>query len=262
MKDFLGNLSKNGHAMAKSTLFEVRFFGLDTSAIGTEGARTVSLLCHRATLPSWRIDSVTNRIYGYNVEMPKDIEMGAVSFSFYVDRRWKIAQMFENYREKMFNTQADWSMRYRSDYEIPVVQIITYDPDNKSEVGLYSFQECYVKSVNNSELNWAAANQVQEIQIELSYDSMNSSFVDPITKTLPNAPRGLMDRISGMIPGNKGSLLQNIGSLGVLAKNLSLPSMMANMIPLNLDTVRKLMPERLDEFNLSTTSTTEQFIDP
>lgn len=240
VQEFISNLQRNGFALSKPFLFEVTI--LD-SAIGHNG-QMLKFLCHDAVLPSWNVRAVPQRIYGYNIEMPADYEMGPVNFSFYVDRALGVMKILEEAKMRMFNT-VNYSMKFRDEYSFPV-EIAIFDIDQMSRVATYKLESCFFKNVRAGNLSWGAIDQIQTVNVEIGYDHYKAEFHGLSSHPNKPSPTSALDNILNS-KYFRGTAIDNIRS------TVDQVTGMFNKIPpINFDTVQRLMPDALSGFKSST----------
>lgn len=220
IQEFISELKRDGFTLAKPYLFYVQFYG-------KVAERKLSFLCHSAVIPSWNVNTVQNRIYGYNIELPSDISFTPAQFSFYIDRKWEVAKIFYDMKKKMFN-EIDFSPEYYENYTFDADIIVLDNSNNGGVVATFKLLNCFVRNFNVQPMSWASVNTIQQANLDIAYERFEEDFSATTTGIrTPNA-QGLMNRLIS----SPSSIMDEIGS------------------SMNFDTVRQLAPDIAQGFNL------------
>jgi hypothetical protein len=188
-QSFLTSLREgDSYGFSKANLFYLMF---PEWTIGALGNRKLSLLCHTTTLPGYTSMSTPYKIYALPHEIPYEIAFDPVRISFYVDSAYKLPQLFDAMRNKMFDP-VSFSPTYKNPdssasagkwllgkVEIHVLSYFDGEastrPSNESSatqktIAKYTLHNTFIKSVNAMDVSWKTRDEVQEMTVDLSYE--------------------------------------------------------------------------------------------
>jgi hypothetical protein len=187
--------------------------------------------CHTATIPSWQIHTVPNKIYGVTKEMPSDISYSSAKMSFYIDRSWELPSSLYSYKDKVINSTSH-SFKYYDDYVFDTrIKVLDASGVNDMTISEFALHNCFIKNIDTDQVSYGAINTVHNIHIDLTYEYFEMMFSAAVNENMIGVSSPL-ESMSRSISGIK-SIQDEIGS------------------SLNFDTVRTLMPEAANAFDLS-----------
>lgn len=224
LSSFLSQIKGKTFAFNRPYLFEV-MFNLSQVAADPSVPRLFSLLCHQCNLPGWSAQTQAIKIYGLEYEMPHGLQYDQLQMSFYVDNSYKVMRVFDSLKQQYFNN-VDYSPEYASTYrENSSVIINIFDTGNEIDVAQYEFKNAMVKTVNSVVLDWSATNQVQQVTVVVTFDTMEVKI---------SGAEGQFNEPQASKPMNVLSSVSS-GQSNV-------------MTPMNFDTIRSLNPLQAASF--------------
>ncbi len=187
LQEFLGFVQGQSYQLTKPFLYEVTLSPTNVRGVNPEmmidvtDKKNVTFLCHSATLPGFEIASSTNKIYGLQYEIPYEVMQSPVNFSFYVDKDYKIPNLFLKMKNQMFDSFVgsnsstslpSFSPNYKQDYMFEA-QITVYDISNRDiEVAVFKLHNAFLKNVSQIDLNYSGLSQIVSMSISLVYETI------------------------------------------------------------------------------------------
>lgn len=219
MSDFMAEMKSDKHLLqlSKPYLFYVEFVSADTIFSATN-AKTISFLCHRCNIPGFHFDMKDSFISGIPYKVPVGLVQEDFRCTFYVDRGYRIPQMFEEYRSAVMNSDtsnSNFLFKYKRSYQFTInINVLDVTNQNNDIVMMYQLQNCIIDSVSYDNLDYASTQQTQQVNIHANYEYNVRTPIDrAINSTAPSAQK------------KTDNILNKLG------------------IPLNFDTVRLKAPQ-------------------
>src|ERR1035437_2777752 len=137
LQQFISEIAAT-NGLYRPNLFEVIFSGIN---IATADSTSMSLLCHTAELPGFKLETTTATIYSLPYELPTGIQYDSFSCTFYVDNSFNMPSIiFNNIAASsmpMPTTQlgyvaSSWSPKYRDDSAVMDIVINVFSSDINS----------------------------------------------------------------------------------------------------------------------------------
>jgi hypothetical protein len=108
--EFISRVRTTG--IARTNRYEVTILPLTGSG---DTARLVTIMCNQANLPGMLFESTPHRVYGESREMPYERMFEPVNLSFYMDARFDVKEIFENWMNSIMSPYSR-EMRYYKTY--------------------------------------------------------------------------------------------------------------------------------------------------
>jgi hypothetical protein len=200
MQRFLTEINSD-NGFYRGVFFEVYIHGLRD----IQSEYSTNLLCHRASLPGFRLETKNNIIYSLPYETPVGVEFDPAWFTFYIDNNFIVNNAI--WQSTFNSTDAtigrinptSWSPKYRDPANLLNIEIVAFSPDfqqtssnptsasnsNQNNVqyngesktwdGLpilarYVLNNCFFKTVQQTPVAWDAHNDISTLTIEVSYE--------------------------------------------------------------------------------------------
>jgi len=210
-QNFLSQIRRgNDYGFSRPNLFYVMFPGLVANEM-------MSLLCHDTVLPGFTTLTTPYKLYGLAKEIPYELNFDPVRLRFYVDSSFRIPQIFEEYRNRMFDTRTgdprgninsfspvyckpsssgsapneNWLLNkidiivieYKNDGVSDVPQLTVQD--TPSIIAVYSLYNAFIKRVDSMNVSWKTQNQIQELSVDIGYEYFEVTRRDTMVSALP-----------------------------------------------------------------------------
>lgn len=189
LQNFITNIT-TGNGLFRGTFFEVRISGLNS-----DYARPMSLLCHQAAFPGFRIETKDNIIYSLPYETPIGVTFDPCWVTCYVDNNFTAQNVIFSELTRRVNS-ASWSPKYRDPEKLLTIDILAfttkqedYDTLDKSHDGLpavtvYTLKNAFIKTAQQLQLDWGAHNNISSLTFEISYEWFETSIQNSIPEPL------------------------------------------------------------------------------
>lgn len=181
--------SKNG--FYRGAFFEVYFNNIGT----TNTQYAMNLICHKAALPGFRLETKDNFIYALPYETPVGVAFDPVWLTFYIDNQFTANNAIWNGTFNNTDSRAgrinqnSWSPKYRMNGALMNIQITAFtidDPaaqdrntksgesiqtwDGLNVVAQYTLHNAFFKAMQQTPVDWAENNVVSSVTAEVSYE--------------------------------------------------------------------------------------------
>jgi hypothetical protein len=199
LQNFISEISgRNG-------LYRPTFFEVQITTLGDwDESRSFSLLCHQAAIPGVRVDTTSGLIYGIPYEVPTGVTFDPCWCSFYIDNAFNLPTVILKELNKRIEIADDkgqsgnvsWSPRYRDDPQHPLfnIDITTFSTDYMTTnmdnyngsvadglpvISKYSLKNAFIKTVQQTALDWSAKDNIASMAIEFSYEYFENTTAKP-----------------------------------------------------------------------------------
>ncbi len=163
ISNFIANINSNG-GFYKSNFFEVIFTGMSNG-------QELTLLCHQAALPGYRLETKSNVIYNLPYETPVGVVYDPLWVTFYLDNNFTaISSLFTDTKSRV-DVAGSWSPAYR-DTNLLTVSINAITP----QAGMQ--QQSTLQSYSNSNNVFNDITGSQQTFTNVSDNSSNMSSTD------------------------------------------------------------------------------------
>jgi hypothetical protein len=161
IKDFIAQVKTNG--LARTNRYAVILN--PPKSISSDSIRTVLLFCDQITLPGINYSTVQNRTFGEFREVPYEKLYDPCNLSFYVDTDMKVKSFFDNWVNAI-SDPVTRTYNYYNNYVTDItIQVQDLNEKTKYQITLV---ECYPKSINNIQLDYASKD-VMKLQVQMQY---------------------------------------------------------------------------------------------
>lgn len=164
LNDFLALIKETG--VSSPSLFKVEITPPKGMAEFATYAKTLTLLCDAAALPSLNVMTQDALTYGPSKPIPYNVQYGAVMCSFIVERDLSVKQFFD----KWFRTISDpltYNLNFSDQYATKIV--ITQLDRAMKEVYSVHLYDAYPTVMNQMDLNYRHTNETHRLQIQFMY---------------------------------------------------------------------------------------------
>ena len=131
-------------------------------------AQEISLRCETITLPGRNLSSTPDtNVHGPLREIVNNVNYAdSVSMVFQASSDLRERVFFEKWQYTAFNPNT-WNVGYYNDY-IGTVDIYILDKNNQRKYGL-RLEECFPKSIAQTELSYASNNEIIKLSIDMNF---------------------------------------------------------------------------------------------
>lgn len=169
LRNFKSEVLSRG--LSKPNRFEIVITvpsGLSDAFSPKEG-KLVSLFCETTNLPPQFIGVRQQRIYGPAYQRPYAVEYGGegITMTFLIDQQMDVKAFFDAWVSKIVDP-FQYFVYYPSTYIANTIEIHQLNDKNQYEYSIY-LEDAFPRSVSLVELNNAAQNQVNRLNVTFAY---------------------------------------------------------------------------------------------
>jgi len=145
-------------------------------------AQEISLRCETVTLPGRNLSSTPDtNVHGPLREVVNNVNYAdSVTMVFQASSDLRERVFFEKWQYTTFNPNT-WNVGYYNDY-IGTVDIYILDKNNQRKYGL-RLEECFPKSIAQTELSYASNNEIIKLSIDMNFRYWKTLDITQETKS-------------------------------------------------------------------------------
>ena len=197
LQSFISQIGAS-NGLFRGTMFEIQI-SAPSNIFNSDSSRTISLLCHTASLPGITLETTTNTIYQLPYEIPTGVTFDPFFCTCYIDNSFILpnilfseisnridSNQFQN-QDLGYGTASDasWSPKYRDPSKLLTVNVVVFssDPDYGTKVGYttqsndglpfiasYTLKNAFVKTIQQTPLDWGSHDAISTMTMEISYE--------------------------------------------------------------------------------------------
>ena len=216
LQSFISKVNQLG-GMYRPVWYEVII--THSTPVTEKAAQSLSLLCHGAALPGFKIQTTQGFVQGIPYEVPVGVEYDPLNMNFYVDNRFTASNIF--YKTVFGNVgknngalnRTTFQPKYRKSSMFNIT-INAFSPDRWSSLlsgsnttvdGLpilaqYKFTNCFVKGLSNVNLSWEDTNSVSSVMVDFSYEYYDARFPANGDLLIGHANTGMFETLLNRFP--------------------------------------------------------------
>ncbi len=242
LQQFLTQMSKT-NGLYRGTFFEVTIYDQRDPTMPF----AFNLLCHQASIPGFRLDTVPNTIYSLPYETPIGVAFDPFWCTCFVDNDFS---MYDMINQVTFNTDPSigrinpntWSPKFRDPQTLLKVEITAFTPnvistdpglqttnvynptapvgvppvaktshDGLPTIATYTLHNAFIKTVQQTPLDWSAHNNISSVVMEICYEWFDPVITGSSTQVQSNNPNA---QTKGS-PINIGTIMTKYPELGM-----------------------------------------------
>jgi len=155
--------------LASPNKFKVEFTKLPDGVAETTDIQTLGIMCESVALAGRTVQSVLDRQYGVNREVPYNgPTYPPLTIAFLCSTNHLEKKLFDRWNDKIVSIKKAWDVEYYNNY-IGEMKVMTLDRDGVTVTHTQTYHECWPKSVASIELNHSTQNSALRMTVEMEY---------------------------------------------------------------------------------------------
>jgi len=155
--------------LASPNKFKVEFSKLPSGIQKEADVQTLNIMCESVNLAGRTIQSVLDRQYGINREVPYNgPTYPPLTIAFLCSGDYLEKKLFDRWNDKIVSIQDGWDVEYYDNYT-GTVSVTALDRDGVTATHMQTYHECWPKSVASIELNHSTQNSALRMTVEMEY---------------------------------------------------------------------------------------------
>ena len=155
--------------LASPNKFKVEFTKLRDGVAETTDIQTLGIMCESVALAGRTVQSVLDRQYGVNREVPYNgPTYPPLTIAFLCSTNHLEKKLFDRWNDKIVSIKKAWDVEYYNNY-IGTMKVMTLDRDGVTVTHTQTYHECWPKSVASIELNHSTQNSALRMTVEMEY---------------------------------------------------------------------------------------------
>ena len=155
--------------LASPNKFKVVFSKLPVKVKGETDLQTLGIMCESVALAGRTVQSVLDRQYGVNREIPYNgPTYPPLPIAFLCSGNYLEKKLFDRWNDKIVSIKKAWDVEYYDNYT-GTMKVKTLDRDGITVTHTQTYHECWPKSVASIELNHSTQNSALRMTVEMEY---------------------------------------------------------------------------------------------